>query len=88
MLSMNSNLFFFHRDGINLKSTLTGLTSKSLLYKKENATCIDILAAIGKGKVFITKFPSKINSALSQAVWIGNTHKTFPLKWSKSTRWL
>ena len=73
---------------INLKPTPHGLDETALLYKNEQATGLDILTAIERDEVSITNFPDKTRSVLMETLLLGLAHAKYPIKWSKSTKWL
>ena len=74
--------------GINLKPKPHGLDGTALLYKNVQATALDILIAIERDEVNIINFPDKTRSVLMETLLIGLARAKYPIKWSKSTKWL
>ena len=78
----------FLSKGISLKQNPQGLHKKALLYKHEYATALDIITAIERDEVRITKFPRKTRSSLLETFLAGFAHDhEYPIRWSKSTKW-
>ena len=76
------------KDGIYLKPTKTGLSNTALLYKSKTSTVINILTAIDKDEISVSKLSDRTRSTLYQAIWAGKPLHSFPVRWSKSTKWL